>query len=238
MCNQFTWFGKFSEAINELEDEAERNALKVAIVDYGAEGLEPDLPTPAARALFKMMRDDIDNSVCARNRNKGGRPRKGERSGAKPSDDGFLKAPSGGSTESETGVSEVQEQGFSETENGGFGVSETGVSEKGKPNTVQASTSQSSTSQGREGASRKRFAPPALAVVEAYVANKGLTNVDPAAFYDFYESNGWKQSRGKPIVDWRAACRNWDRRQAEFAPSRRGGGFDASESEYADVLSF
>lgn len=213
MCNQFTWFGKFSEALRLLDDEAERNAIIVAIVDYGAEGIEPEgLPTPAARALFAMMRDDIDNSVKARSSNKGGRPKQGV------------------SPKAKQGVSETQEQGVSTT-------AKQGVSEEGKPNTSQYKTSQSSTDQEREGAQAPRFAPPSLAEVEAFVDEKGLASTDPAAFHDFYTANGWVQSRGKPIRDWRAACRNWDRRQGEFGgKAAKGGDSVADFGEYADAF--
>jgi hypothetical protein len=30
---------------------------------------------------------------------------------------------------------------------------------------------------------------------------------------DHYTANGWVQNKGKPIVDWKAACRNWIRRE-------------------------
>lgn len=229
MCNQFTWFGKFSEALRLLDDEAERNAIIVAIVDYGAEGIEPEgLPTPASRALFAMMRDDIDNSVKARSSNRGGRPKQG----ASP------KAKQGVSETQEQGVSETAKQGVSEAQEQGVSPkSKQGVSEEGKPNTSQYKTIQSSTDQGREGAQAPRSTPPSLAEVEAFVAENGLSGTDPAAFHDFYTANGWVQSRGKPIRDWRAACRNWDRRQGEFGgKAAKGGDSVADFGEYADAF--
>ena len=35
-------------------------------------------------------------------------------------------------------------------------------------------------------------------------------DVDPEAFFDFYESKGWKIGRN-PMKDWKAAVRNWER---------------------------
>ena len=50
-----------------------------------------------------------------------------------------------------------------------------------------------------------------------YFAELGYASyADP--FWDHYESNGWMQNRGKPIKDWKAAARNWIRRQKDFTP--------------------
>lgn len=60
--------------------------------------------------------------------------------------------------------------------------------------------------------SRKKFVPPTLDEVTAYVKERGSV-VDPQGFIDFYSSKGWVVGRS-PMKDWRAACRNaegWDR---------------------------
>lgn len=51
---------------------------------------------------------------------------------------------------------------------------------------------------------------PTLDEVKAYCAERGNI-VDVQRFFDFYEANGWCQGRGKPIRDWRAAVRTWER---------------------------
>ena len=58
----------------------------------------------------------------------------------------------------------------------------------------------------------KRFAPPTLEEVTAYVKERN-SKVDPQAFIDFYASKGWLVGK-TPMKDWKAACRNaekWDR---------------------------
>jgi len=79
----------------------------------------------------------------------------------------------------------------------------------------------------RESA-RPRFAPPTEEEVAAYVSEKGL-DMDPAAFCDFYASKGWKVGR-EPMKDWKAAARNWARKDHELGiktsakpPRPRGG---------------
>lgn len=70
----------------------------------------------------------------------------------------------------------------------------------------------------KEKKGKKESAPTLPEVVEYWRAQslKG----DPEAFFDHFESNGWRVSGRTPMKDWRAAARNWSRRQSEFS----GGG--------------
>jgi hypothetical protein len=56
---------------------------------------------------------------------------------------------------------------------------------------------------------------PTLEEVKEYCAQRaseGKPRVDPEQFFDFYEANGWVQgARGKPVKDWRACVRTWER---------------------------
>lgn len=67
---------------------------------------------------------------------------------------------------------------------------------------------------GSVGEHAKRFTPPTVEEVAAYVAER-KSPVDPQGFIDFYESKGWMVGKNK-MKDWQAACRNaekWDRWQ-------------------------
>ena len=57
---------------------------------------------------------------------------------------------------------------------------------------------------------RARSVPPTLEDVKAYCLER-KNSVDAERFFDFYSANGWKQGHGKPIVDWKAAVRVWER---------------------------
>lgn len=59
-----------------------------------------------------------------------------------------------------------------------------------------------------------RFTPPSVDEVRAYCSER-KNSVDPGRFVDFYTANDWKQGRGKPIVDWKAAVRTWERSDAQ-----------------------
>lgn len=56
-----------------------------------------------------------------------------------------------------------------------------------------------------------RFTKPTLQDVQSYVDEQNLV-MDSQSFVDFYESKGWKVGR-EPMKDWRAAARNWARRE-------------------------
>ena len=197
MASKFTWFPKLTAALERVP-EGPRGELCWAIIQYGTNGVEPEFDDWALSAVFESLREDIDNSLAARNKNKGGRPRK--------------------DSKVETGVSE--------NGNGGFGVletAETGVSEPENPslytNPYQSIPSQAIPGQG---SAETCAAPTEEECVAEFGANclKG----DPHAFFDFYASQGWRKSNGLPITDWRKQARQWHRRQVERDAEDRARG--------------
>lgn len=63
----------------------------------------------------------------------------------------------------------------------------------------------------------RRFTPPTLDDVLAYVRERG-SDVDPQRFLDFYASKGWMVGKN-PMKDWKAAVRTWEKRELE----KKGG---------------
>lgn len=57
---------------------------------------------------------------------------------------------------------------------------------------------------------KSKFSPPALDEIKAYCLER-KNNVDPERFFDYYSANGWVQGKGKPIKDWKACVRTWER---------------------------
>ena len=64
-----------------------------------------------------------------------------------------------------------------------------------------------------KGESKKRFSPPSVDEVSAYITEKGY-DIDPEAFVDFYASKGWKVGN-QTMKDWQAAVRTWVRRDKD-----------------------
>lgn len=70
------------------------------------------------------------------------------------------------------------------------------------------------------------FVAPTVDEVRAYCAERG-NNVDPEQFVDHYTANGWVQgNRGKPLKDWRAAVRTWEKHAFQGNGSLRPGVYD------------
>lgn len=69
---------------------------------------------------------------------------------------------------------------------------------------------------------RKKFVPPTVDEVSAYCRER-KNGIDPNRFIDHYTANGWKQGRGKPIVDWKAAVRTWEREGKENGRDKFAG---------------
>ena len=65
----------------------------------------------------------------------------------------------------------------------------------------------------KQGA-KTSFSPPSLEELTSYMKEAGL-NFDAETFLDYHQSKGWLVGKSK-MKDWRAAARNWARRQAEF----------------------
>lgn len=100
------------------------------------------------------------------------------------------------------------------------------AAEAKEANTIQSSTVQSNPVQSnpvqlRESiaakappAPRKGFVPPTQAEIGAYVREAKLA-MDPQEFVDYYTANGWKVG-SHAMKDWRAAARNWARKEAHM----------------------
>lgn len=62
--------------------------------------------------------------------------------------------------------------------------------------------------------------PASLQVVIDFCTENGLIAIDPEAWWDHYQANGWKVGRNA-MKDWRASARNWNRKQLAATPGRQ-----------------
>jgi len=59
--------------------------------------------------------------------------------------------------------------------------------------------------------SSRRFKQPTLEEITSYCAER-RNGLDPQAFLDFYDANGWKVGKNQ-MRDWKAAVRTWEARR-------------------------
>ena len=63
-----------------------------------------------------------------------------------------------------------------------------------------------------------RFSPPTLEEVTQY-CHERKNHIDPEYFIDFYTSKNWMVGKNK-MKDWKAAVRNWERRDKAESPKK------------------
>jgi len=93
----------------------------------------------------------------------------------------------------------------------------------------QTSDKQATTSKDSKNTTNKykhSMGHPKLEDVKAYVEEKKLI-IDPKYFFDYYETAGWVDNKGKPIQNWKLKALNWNKREEERngrkeADTRRG----------------
>ena len=83
---------------------------------------------------------------------------------------------------------------------------------------------------------RKNFVKPTVEEIAEYCSER-KNGIDPQAFYDFYESKGWKVGAAK-MKDWRASVRTWEqRRKTEQTGGRnKASGMWGNENEIPDEI--
>jgi hypothetical protein len=117
-------------------------------------------------------------------------------------------------------------QGTKEIEYRYIRILKGGVSEKSNTllskNLQSNNTINNNTSINNKG----RFIVPVLSDINNYCKQR-KNNIDPLAFYDFYESKNWYIGKNK-MKDWKAAIRTWERRDKKNPTSK----IDSQLSEY------
>ena len=227
MCNTriFTWFPKLTRVLETLPPENVAE-FAMAVAEYGTNEEEPAFSSPLLAAVFEGVREDIDNSINARQKNKGGRPKKNPKNGGLE-------------------VSETHETPVMENENQ-FSKTETPVmenenhseevSKNGNPPYInQTIPSHTIPSQTKEKGKRTRFRPPSLDEIRDYVESHGLDAVDPEGFHAYYESNGWKVGKN-PMKSWTAALHSWQRRDQGKPSSERKEMLDELAAEFESAF--
>lgn len=176
------------EALLEPFDDAERGRLLTAMMAYALRDEEIVL-TGNERYIWPVFKQMIDASKAAvKGKSNGGKARH--------------------SNDVQQNLAEVStsEQNSAEVSTDEHKAAESPIIQESRINNQESIIK----NQKGVGEKRLRFSPPAPADVDAYSKEQGI-NVNGQHFCDFYASKGWKVG-GAPMKDWKAAARNWARR--------------------------
>lgn len=190
----FIFYRSFKEAIDLCPEEV-RLKIYEAIAEYALTEQEPAITEPYAKLCWKLIKPQLDANLRRyKNGQNGGAP-KGNRNAAKRSDQDNQET-------TEKQPSDNQETSSEQANNNKNNNNNSNNNNKEKENEVKEATPSVAT--------RTRFAPPSVAEVEAYCKERG-NRIDAQHFCDYYQANDWTQGKGKPIKDWQAAVRTWER---------------------------
>ena len=190
-ADTFVFYPTFLTSIEAIKNAAMRLAMFEAVANYGVYGTLPDFtdadPNGLLDGMFLQMRFSIDEAKAKRSTNRENGSRGGAPKGNKNACKNNRKQPN--STENKLNNPNVN------------------VNDNVNANVISSNEDKAK--------SVSRFVAPTLDEIQEYCKEKGF-NLDAAAIYDHYTANGWVQGKNKPIKDWKAAVRQWARREGEF----------------------
>ena len=187
----FIFYRSFKEAIDLCPEEV-RLKIYEAIAEYALTEQEPTITEPYAKLCWKLIKPQIDANLRRyKNGQAGGAP-KGNRNAAKRAEENNQETTEKQPSDNQNGSTKQANKNNNDNSNDK-------EKEKGE---LKATPSVAGT--------RTRFTPPTIAEVEKYCTERG-NGIDAQQFCDYYQANGWTQGKGKPIKDWQAAVRTWER---------------------------
>ena len=192
----------FWGAAQYMPDDQAREFV-YALVRFGMTGEEPE-PFEPWYPTFVACKGRVELSVAKQRKARGMAEARWQGRDGKDEDAAPDQA-------SRTGDAKHDARDEASTMHDGGQASRTGDA-KHRPEKESESEKESEKEKEMKGArrARARFSPPSAEDVSAYAAERGL-DIDAAAFVDFYAAKGWKVGTS-PMRDWRAAVRNWCRR--------------------------
>lgn len=212
---KFTWFEKFSNVVETLPEQDQLWFVK-KIFAYGMYGTDPEFEFPYTM-VFAAIKEDIDNSNERRlNSSKGGSAPRNKANEDVPEEEATPSATD--EPETTSSDSQVSESTSSESEN----------AEALQPHIIPNQSIPVQAKPKRKGTASS--VSPTRDEVAAYKDEADLDLVDVDLFFNHYESTGWKQNRGQPIKDWRAAMRNWQIREKKYQQNRKSITTEVSEN--------
>ena len=80
----------------------------------------------------------------------------------------------------------------------------------------------------------KKFSPPSVEEVRSYCQERN-NNVDPESFVDYYASQKWKKANGRPVEDWKACVRTWEKKEFKDKPKNKFINFNQRQYDMTEL---
>ena len=197
--DSFVFYKSFYEAIKNIPEE-EQLKLYNAICEYSLFDIIPNLPDGIAKAMFILMKPNIDNAnarykASVENGKRGGRPRKKQ-------DENNLDKTQQKPNNNLDKTQQKPKQNLNDNVDVDVNVNDNNISKK-------ATT---------------KFKKPTIEEVQNYCKERN-NNINAESFIDYYEANGWKVGRNS-MKDWKAAVRTWEKRETKANKPIKNEWFD------------
>ena len=198
--NGFMIFNSYAEWVNMLTDEEAGKLLK-ALIEYNTNGSIPAF-SDGERVLqiaFCQAKNNIDigikkHSIYSNNGKNGGAPLGNQNAKKQPNS-------------SQNNQNQPKNNLIQAKTNEEKGKEEKGKEEKGKEeNNISCADAHETPPKQK----RSVFVPPTLEEAKQYAQDNNIS-IDVSRFIDYYTANGWKVGHSS-MKDWKAAMRNWGRR--------------------------
>lgn len=194
----FPFLYSFKDAISEIPQKY-RLEIYEAITDYAFFKKEPELKTTFARFAWKVIFPILKKSWQ--------KVENGRKGGGQLNNNNASKR-----VKNEQKTSKVT----TENEYSSSGIQANADIERDKENKKINNDNNNENEVNMLGGQKpprkretKSFTKPSLQEVKDYISENSFL-VDPEAFYDYYESNGWMINKNR-MKDWRATIRRWNR---------------------------
>lgn len=186
----------------------DRGQLYAAAIEFLYYGREPEFKLrPAARAVYVAMHPVFENQRSQSERAK--KPRTGRRKAN--------EQPDASRTLAETQPDNNQKTAQSNPE----------ANEQEQEQELEKESLRDSKK------TRPRFKPPTVEEVDAYLAERGLSDyLSGAQFVGYYGSQNWLKANGHKVTNWKLAASGWadrERKKSEAKGAKRHDEYDSHD---------
>lgn len=188
--DSFVFYRSFYDAIQNIPKDSQLE-LYSALFEYAFNGEEPEFSDGIAKAMFVLIKPNIDSANARyqanyENGKKGGRPKAKPKENPNRSKRKPNRNPDKTEAKAKPNLNVDEDVDVDEDVN----VNEDVDVDKNTPK-------------------RGRFVPPTLEEIKAYCAQR-KNNVDARKFYDYFTASNWYDSKGNKVKSWKQKIITWE----------------------------